>query len=95
MAGRAIQLRGSDELFNKVISLKDANKYYLREICAFVLGQFKTAQADLLAQIPPILFNLAQDKSISVKTTAIYSFGHFYGYHPMNLPLSDIDQRVR
>lgn len=48
-----------------------------------------------MAQIPPILFTLAQDKSVSVKTTAIYSFGHFYCYHPMRLPLLDIDAQVR
>ena len=95
IAGKVIQLRGSDDLFNQVITLKDADKYYLRENCAFVLGQFKTTRADFLAQIPPILFTLAQDKSVSVKTTAIYSFGHFYCYHPMRLPLSEIDQQVR
>lgn len=95
IAGRIAQLRGSDDLFNQVITLKDADKYYLREICAFVLGQFKTTRADFLVQIPPILFTLAQDKSVSVKTTAIYSFGHFYRHHPMSLPLSDIDAQVR
>lgn len=38
IAGRVAQLRGSDDLFNQVIALKGADKYYLREICAFVLG---------------------------------------------------------
>lgn len=60
-----------------------------------MLGQFKTTRADFLVQIPPILFTLAQDKSVSVKTAAIYSFGHFYCYHPMRLLLSDIDAQVR
>lgn len=95
IAGKSIQLRGSDELFYQVISLKNAQKYYLRELCAFILGQFKTVNQDILAQIPPILLALSKDNSISVKTTAIYALGHFYGCHSMNLPLSDIDDKIR
>ncbi len=95
IAGKVIQLRGSDELFEKVIGLKNTKTYYLREICAFILGQFKTARQDFLAQIPVVLLELSKDNSISVKTTAMYALGHFYGYHPMSLPLSKIDKQVK
>lgn len=81
LAGMVAQLRATDYLFHQVLTLQNAKPYYLRETCAFILGQFKTENTEQLKAIPPILLTLTQDKSIQVKVSAICALGHFFRYH--------------
>ena len=81
LAGMATQLRATTPLFHKVLTLQNEQPYYLREVCAYILGQFKTEQLEQLNAIPPILLKLTQDKSTQVKASAICALGHFCRYH--------------
>lgn len=89
IVGRVIHLRGTDYLFEKTCTLQHEEKAYLRELCAFVLGQIKVSKLEQIQQIPNILFALAQDKRIQVKESAIYAFGHFYCRHAEEIPVSN------
>lgn len=81
LAGMATQLRATTHLFNKVLTLQNQKPYYLREVCAYILGQFKTEKLEQLNAIPPILLKLTQDKSTQVKASAICALGHFCRHH--------------
>lgn len=90
IAGRVIQLRATDFLFEKTCSLQQyKTPYYLQELCAFILGQIEISKPEYIQQIPNILFALAQDKRIQVKESAIQSFGHFYSRHATKVPVTD------
>lgn len=80
-AGRVIQQRATDFLFEKVCALQHEPKAYLREICAFILGQIQFSRLEQQNKILEILVHLAQDKRIRVKATALQSFGYFYTWH--------------
>lgn len=88
-AGIVIQLRATDFLFHQVLTLQDAKPYYLREVCAYILGQIKVDKIEYLRQIPEVLFKLSQDKRLLVKSAAICALGHFYGFHRDKVPVSD------
>lgn len=81
IGARVIQMRATTHLFNKVLTLQNQKPYYLREVCAYILGQFKTEKLEQLNAIPPILLKLTQDKSTQVKASAICALGHFCSYH--------------
>lgn len=81
LASKIIQMRATAPLFNKVLTLQNQEPYYLREVCAYILGQFKTENVEQLKAIPPILLTLTKDKSIQVKVSAICALGHFCSYH--------------
>ena len=89
LAGRVIHLRGTDYLFEKTCTLQHEEKAYLRDLCAFILGQIQVSKLEQIQQIPNILFALAQDKRIQVKESAIYAFGHFYCRHAEEIPVSN------
>lgn len=95
LAAMTIQLRATDFLFHQVLTLQDAKPYYLREVCAYILGQIKVDKIEYLQQIPEVLFKLSQDKRLLVKSAAIYALGHFYAYHNETVPVSnDIYQMI-
>lgn len=89
LASMTIQLRATDFLFHQVLTLQDAKPYYLREVCAYILGQIKVDKIEYLQQIPEVLFKLSQDKRLLVKSAAICALGHFYGFHRDKIPVSD------
>lgn len=89
LASMTIQLRATDFLFHQVLTLQDAKPYYLREVCAYILGQIKVDKIEYLRQIPEVLFKLSQDKRLLVKRAAICALGHFYRFHRDKVPVSD------
>lgn len=89
LASMTIQLRATDFLFHQVLTLQDAKPYYLREVCAYILGQIKVDKIEYLQQIPEVLFKLSQDKRLLVKSAAICALGHFYRFHRDKVPVSD------
>ena len=71
--------------FDKAIKLLSSKKYYEREIGSYVLGQLGTPNMPFAKESMPFLYKLLDDKSISVKSSAISSIGHLWS-------LSDVEK---
>lgn len=78
IAGRVIQLRGNRYLFTKILDLTENQSSFLREISAFILGQFDTPTKGYRDKSLPILSKLIKDEDFEVRAAAISSIGHLY-----------------
>ena len=73
---RELQMRGEEEIFSKVIGLWEDKRSYVREICAFSLGQFGTPHMPYKEQSLPVLLNMFIDHDREVRASAICAVGH-------------------
>ncbi len=75
-AARELQLRGEKETFDIVVSLVSDERAFVREICAFILGQLGTPKMSYKEQSLPCLLNLIKDESVDVRAAAAAGLGH-------------------
>lgn len=73
---RELQMRGKEETFEFVASLATDARGFVREICAFTLGQLGTPNYPYRIKVIPILVSLASDESAEVRAAAISGLGH-------------------
>lgn len=72
-----LSLRGSIEIFNKMVMLSSSKNIYVRAMAACVLGQLKNSQASIKKQSLSILLKLLLDESAYVRAFTASSISHF------------------
>ena len=76
-AAKQLHFRPEPSVFKIAIELCAANKAYLREIAAFLLGQLGTPKMPLRKESIPLLSSLAaDDRAPSVRSAAAAALGH-------------------
>jgi len=75
-AARELQVRGGSEVFSQVKMLVNDSRAYVREICAFTLGQLGTPDMPYKNKSFPLLLTLLEDKDVEVKAAAAAALGH-------------------
>lgn len=73
---RELQMRGEASTFEFIVDLKSDARDFVREICAFTLGQLGTPGYPFRTESIPILIGLASDESEEVRAAAISGLGH-------------------
>ncbi len=76
LAARELQIRGDKDIYDYVVSLENSDDVYMREICAFVLGQLGTPQMPFKVSSIPILEKLITDSNPEVRAASAAAFGH-------------------
>lgn len=101
-AARELQLRGSRFIYEQVIMLITDDRAYVREICAFILGQLGTPDMPYKDESYPLLLDLLEDKERDVRMAAAAALGHIsFANMPINvekaliLASKDKDENVR
>lgn len=102
LAARELQIRGDKEIFDHVVTLRNSQNGFLREICAFILGQFGTPNMPLRKESVPILLELIADDMAEVRAASAATLGHicfdgmpFEVENALYLAASDKDADVR
>ena len=75
-AARELQLRGGKDIYEQVTRFVNDKRAYVREICAFVLGQLGTPDMPYKDETFPLLLSLLKDKDSDVKAAAASALGH-------------------
>lgn len=76
-AARELQNRGGDTLlFGRIRNLSNDVRPYVREISAFILGQFGAPHAPYKKDSLPTLMSLTLDSDADVRAAAAAAFGH-------------------
>lgn len=79
-AGFLLHISGGDsEDFNRIVGLASHADAYVREVAAYVLGQFGTPDYPFRALSVPLLSRMAHDMDDEVRLSAISSLGHLRG----------------
>lgn len=74
---RELQIRSEKESFSRIASLCDDPRDYMREIAAFVLGQFGTPDLpDRERSIEKLMRLLTEDEASDVRAAAASALGH-------------------
>lgn len=73
---RELQMRGEKATFEFVAALVGDVRDFVREICAFTLGQLGSPSYPYRKEVIPILVRLAGDESADVRAAAISGLGH-------------------
>ncbi|MFV0477511.1 MAG: HEAT repeat domain-containing protein [Parahaliea sp.] len=76
LAARELQMRGDKDIFNHVVGFVDSDIIFLREICAFTLGQLGTPDMPFKSSSLPLLEVLVTDRDSEVRAAAAASLGH-------------------
>lgn len=75
-AARELHIRGDKTIFEEVSKLNSDTRPYVREICAFVLGQLGTPSMPFRDKSYSIVLDLLRDKDSEVRMAAAAALGH-------------------
>lgn len=75
-AARELQVRGESRVYEEVVKLKNDERTYVREICAFILGQLGTPDMPYRNNSWPLLLELLSDQAPEVRAAAAAALGH-------------------
>ena len=102
LAARELHTRCGKEIFDKLVTLASSGSDFMREICAFALGQFGTPKMPYKNETIPVLLNLITDVSAEVRAASAAALGHicFDGMpreveNALYVAVSDADKDVR
>jgi HEAT repeat protein len=73
---RELQTRGEEKIFHKLKNLVKDPRSYVREICAFTMGQLGTPAMPYKEESIPFLQNMLADNNAEVRAAAVCAFGH-------------------
>lgn len=74
-AARELQVRGEGSSLEYILSLCKDDRWFVREIAAFTLGQLGTPNLPFRSEALPKLMVLARDASAAVRSAAIAALG--------------------
>ena len=77
-AARELQTRGDEEIFHNLKKGLADSRPYLREICAFTLGQFGTPAKPFKEESIPLLLNMLSDIDAEVRAASVCALGHLF-----------------
>jgi HEAT repeat protein len=81
LAAQTIQVDyPTQKSFDIATEMLSSNKYYEREIGAYILGQLGTPKMPYIKESLPLLDKILNDKSKQVVSTAISSIGHLWSH---------------
>ena len=89
-AARELHGRGEAETFERLKGCLADSRHYVREICAFTLGQLRTPEMPFREESIPLLMELLDDTDTEVRATAVSSFGHLFSH---DMP-KDVESRL-
>ena len=78
LAARELQIRGDQEIYDHVIKFVHDDRAYVREICAFTLGQLGTPDMPYRDVSHSSLLNLLKDGNSEVRAAAASALGHLF-----------------
>jgi HEAT repeat protein len=73
---RELQTRGEEKIFRKLKKNVKDPRSYVREICAFTMGQLGTPDMPYKKESVPLLRNMLTDNNAEVRAAAACAFGH-------------------
>ena len=71
IVAKVLQIKGDGDLFKKIFS-------FVRELCAFILGQYGTPDKPYKDLSVNTLISLTNDSCLDVKLSAVAALGHLY-----------------
>jgi len=88
-AGFLLHLSGGDSGdFNRIVELSSHADAYVREVAAYVLGQFGTPDYPFRSASVPLLSRMAHDTDDEVRLAAVSALGHLRGEDAWEVILS-------
>ena len=78
ISATVLHLRGDPQLFNKILELATHQDAYVRDFCAFLLGQYGTPEKPYRELSIDTLLKLIKDDSYEVRAGAAAALGHLY-----------------
>ncbi len=75
---RELQTRGDEETFQNIKDHLTDSRYYIREICAFTLGQLGTPERPFKQESIPLLMNMLKDINAEVRAATVCALGHLF-----------------
>lgn len=81
IAATVLHLRGDPQLFDRILDLASHQDAYVRDFCAFLLGQYGTPMRPYRELSIDTLLKLIKDDSYEVRAGAAAAIGHLYYKH--------------
>ena len=78
IVAKVLQIKGDGDLFKKIVSLERDDRPFVRELCAFILGQYGTPDKPYKDLSVNTLISLTNDSCLDVKLSAVAALGHLY-----------------
>ena len=78
IVAKVLQLRGDPQLFERILDLASHQDAYVRDLCAFLLGQYGTPEKSYRELSINTLLKLIKDNNYEVRAGAAAALGHLY-----------------
>ncbi len=78
IVAKVLQLRGDAQIFERVLDLASHQNAYVRDFCAFLLGQYGTPEKPYRELSINTLLKLIKDNNYEVRAGAAAAIGHLY-----------------